>query len=153
MSLTSPPAAVTAIRDMLLACASVTGAGIDTNRIWYPFAVAESDDATSAAAMPRIVLGEESYTRNRYAEGARGLAAGTLTIVLQNDADVGTLETLARTICDELELLSHSQGLANLRCNTALAAQPDAQQLAADETDTASKFGSITITAEYGLTA
>jgi hypothetical protein len=153
MSLTNPPPAVTALRDMLLACSSVTGATIATANIYYPSAVAESDDATTPAAMPRMVLGEESNTRTRYAEGARGLPQGALTAVLQNDADVGTLETLARSICDDLELLSHSQGLANVRATVGLASEPDAGQRAADETDTSAKFASITIAIEYGLNA
>jgi hypothetical protein len=153
MSLTNPPASVTALRDMLLACTSVTGAGIDTTKIWYPSSATEADDATTPAALPRMILGEESYTRNRYAEGARGIPSGTLTAVLQADSDIGTLETLARSICDDLEFLSHSQGLANVRCNTALAAEPDAQQRAADETDTSAKFGTIIINVEYGLSA
>lgn len=153
MSLTNPPPAVTAMHDMLLLCSSVTGAGIGTSNIWYPAAVAESDDATSPATMPRIILGETDYTKNRYAEGARGLPQGSLSVVLQNDTDAGTLETLARSICDDLEYLSQSSGLANLRCSTTLASEPDSAQRAADETETSAKFASITITAEYGLTA
>lgn len=155
MSLTNPPPAVTAIRDMLLACSSVTGAGITTDKIWYPSAVAESDDATAVDAMPRVVLGEEDFTRNRYAEGARGLAAGSLVINIQAELGTGALETLARSICDDLELLSHSQGLANLRCRTGLSSDPDQAMVAADSStgDTSSSFASIVITAEYGLTA
>ena len=153
MSLTNPPPAVTALRDMIIACASAIAAGIVTARVWYPAAVAESDDATASAAMPRVILGEESYTRNRYAEGARGLPQGTLTAVIQNDTDVGTLETLARALCDDLEFLSHSQGLANVRCNVGLAAEPDAGQRAADETDTSAQFASISIAVEYGLSS
>lgn len=153
MSLTNPPPAVTALRDMLLACSSVTGAGMSTGDLYYPSAVAEADDATTPAAMPRMILGEDSYSRTRYAEGARGLPTGNLSAVLQNDTDVGTLETLARAIADDLELLSHSQGLANVRCNVGLASEPDAAQRAAEETDDSSRFASITITVEYGLNA
>lgn len=155
MSLTNPPPAVTALRDMLLACSSVTGAGVTTDTIWYPSAVAESDDATAASALPRIIIGEETFTRSRYAEGARGIPGGTLGIVVHADTDVGTIETLARSIADDLELLSHSQGLANVRCTVGLAAEPDNAQRAADDTtgDTSSKFSAITIAADYGLTA
>lgn len=155
MSLTNPPAAVTALRDMLLSCSSVTGAGIDTDKIWYPSAVAESDDATTPDPLPRIVLGEDAYTRNRYAEGARGLPQGTLTVVLNVDTDAGTIETLARSISDDLELLSHSSGLANVSCQTGLAAEPEPSQRAADDTtgDTSAKFCTIVITVNYGLNA
>jgi hypothetical protein len=153
MSLANPPPAVTAIRDMLLACTSVTGAGIATANIHYPSAVAESDDATTPAAMPRIILAESDYTKNRYAEGASGLPQGSLAIIIQNDTDAGTLETLARAICDDLEFLSQSSGLANLKCSTSLASEPDSAQRAADETETSAKFASITITADYGLNA
>jgi hypothetical protein len=155
MSLTNPPPAVTALRDMLLACTSVTGAGIATGNIWYPSAVAESDDATAVDALPRAIIGEESFTRSRYAEGARGIPSGTLGVVLQVDTDVGTIETLARSIVDDLELLSHSQGLANVRCTVGLAAEPDKAQIAADDTsgDTSAKFATITMTVDYGLTA
>lgn len=153
MSLTNPPPAVTAVRDMLLACSSVTGAGITTAKIWYPNAVAGSDDATTVDALPRIVLAEEDRSIIRYAEGARGLPQGTLLVTLQIDTDTGTLETLARSVADDLELLSHSQGLPNLRCRTGLASEPDTAQIAGDQTETAARFASITITADYGLSA
>jgi hypothetical protein len=140
---------------MLLLCTSVTGAGMSTTNLWYPNAVAEADDATASAAMPRIVIAEESYTRQRYAEGARGIPQGSLTLVLQADVDAGTIEVLARSICDDLEYLSQSAGLANVRASTSLAAEPESAQIAADDTTgyTAAKFSSINIQVEYGLNA
>jgi hypothetical protein len=155
MSLTNPPPAITALSAMLAACSSATTAGMTAANHWYPSAVAESDDTTTATPLPRMILGEESYTRNRYAEGARGIPQGSLTIVLHVDTDVGTIEVLARAIADDLEYLSQTTGLPNVRCQTGLAAEPDPGQRAADETtgDTSAKFTSITITADYGLTA
>lgn len=155
MTLLNPPPAVTAIRDMLLACSSITGAGITTTSIWYPTAVAESDDATPVDALPRIIVAEDSFTRVRYAEGARGLPTGSLSIVLCVDTDAGTLETLGRAVCGDLEFLSQTQGLANLTASVGMASDPDAAQIAADDTtgDTASRFCTITITASYGLNA
>ncbi len=153
MTLTNAPASVTALSAMLAACSSATTAGMTAANHWYPFAVAESDDTTTPTPLPRMILGSDAHTRQRYAEGAYGLPQGQLTIVLQVDADVGTIETLARNIADDLEYLSQTTGLPNDRCQVGTPADPAAGQRAADETDTSAKFATITIAVDYGLTA
>lgn len=155
MTLVSPPDSITAFRDMMLACSSVTGAGLTTGKIWYPSAVAESDDATAVDALPRAILAEEDYTRSRYAEGARGLPGGRISCTVSAAVATGVLEALARSIIDDMELLSHSQGLPNLKGSTGLASEPTPGQRAAADgsTHTDAEFSTISMTFDYGLNA
>ena len=76
-------------------------------------------------------------------------------MLIQADTDVGTIETLARSVADDLELLSHSSGLPNVKCQVGLAAEPGSEQIAADQITgyTTAQFASIEITVSFGLTA
>jgi hypothetical protein len=152
VSWTNPPAAITQMRTMLLACASVTAAGIVSAKIHYPSAAIESDDATTPDALPICVLAEIAHGRQRYAEGAAGLPSGRISAVLTVDTDAGTLEILARAIADELMLASLSGGLPIRNIDTELCSDPTEGQRAADEDDTGAKHRSIEITVDYGLT-
>lgn len=152
MTWTNPPTAVTELRAMLLASSSFTGASFTSGSVHYPSAAMESDDATSPDAMPLCVLAEESHDRTRYAEGARGLPSGGLSIVLHVDTDTGTLEVLGRSILDDLLLLGQSQGLPIRNGSVGLSSEPDNAQRAADATDTSAQSNSLTISVQYGLT-
>jgi hypothetical protein len=152
MTWISPPSAVDTMRTMLLASSSFTGAGFISASVHYPAAAIETDDATAVDTLPVCVLAEESQERTRYAEGARGLPGGVLSIVLHSDTDAGTLETLARNIVDDLILTGQSTGLPIRGGRVGLCSDPTEGQRAADVTDTNSTFRSISISIEYGLT-
>lgn len=149
MSWSNPPDAVTAFRDMLLLCGSVTGAGFSSGTFHYPAAVLEG--GSTATDVPCCVLQEDDHDRSPYAEGAYGVPTGTVSATFHRDTDAGTLEKMARDACYELSLVTQSSGLAQLRPRVMLASDPSPGSMAADSTETSSKFRSITITATYGL--
>ena len=106
MSLTSAPPEVTALRDMLLACAGVTALGIDTNRIHYPTATIDPDAGT-ASALPLFVLGSVPGNRTQYATQTIGLPSGDIVATLYvSGTNAGTLATALRTIAGQLMALS-----------------------------------------------
>lgn len=111
MTLTAPPPAVEALRDMLLACAAVTSAGIATGSIWYP-AAAFDPDAGSADALPAILIVQEGVSRSSYAAGAQGLPGGSLTATVflsGASSSIGAVEDLANDIAQQL--MGQSTGL------------------------------------------
>ncbi len=151
MSWTNPPDAVTQMRTMLLACSSVTGAGFTSPSIHYPAVALETTNATAADALPAIAISEDQHTRTRYAEGARGLPGGTISVSLYMATDAGTLEALARAIADELELLGMSTGLPIRSAEAELCSDPSEPEVAAGETQTQAAHRKITIVVQYGL--
>lgn len=150
----NPPAAVDALRTMLVACASAISAGLVTAAVHYPDAAAGSDDASTRDTLPRAILAETAHTRRRYAEaGVAGLPGGSLSISLQVDTDPGTLETLARSLADEL--IAQSTGLPLVSVDVGLCSDPTPGQRAAVDGDatTLAKFRTITLAVEWGLSA
>lgn len=147
----SDPDSVTQFKAMLVACASVGSAGIVAGSVYYPSAVIASDDSTAAATKPYAVIGEPQHTRTRYAEmGIAGLPGGTLQAVFHFDAgDIATAEAFARTVCNELE--TQSTGLPIQSASTELSSEPQAEDLAADNTIATAAEVTVTVTVEWGL--
>lgn len=96
MSLTNAPGIVTQLATQLAACASWPG-GATTN-MWYPRV------AWASAVLPLAVLEESDRNAAVYASGANGITSGSLKITLHyaTSSDDGTVETIARTLLDEL---------------------------------------------------
>lgn len=151
MSLTNPPPAVTALRDMLLACSSVTGASITTNSIDYPTNAINTESGTPEA-LPRILLAETDSERARYAEiGVIGLPAGTLIATIQADLTAGEIETLARSVASDLTGLASGLFLSSV--SVGLCSDP-ATGMEGEERDTAgASHRTITLTITHGLRA
>lgn len=146
MTLTNPPAAVEALRDMLLNCATITtDLLMTTGDLWYPKA-AKDPDAGSATSLPFAVLAETDHNRSRYAAGAGGMPTGSLTCVLYvATEDVGIMEQYARDLADELMILQ--TGLPITDVNTTLAEEP------ATSAKHTTPTTSITLEIEWGLTS
>ncbi len=150
MAWTTPiPAAVSAFRDMIVACASSVSFGLVQANIHYPKAVVTG---TGAESRPFAVLTEVSHNRSRYAEaGVLGNPSGTLTATIHAESTVSTLEELARNICSELTQQSTGLPLRSAVCT--LSSDPTPGQRAADLTtaDNTAEIREVTITVEWGL--
>lgn len=154
MAWTNPPDVIVELRAMLVACASAVAAGLVQANVHYPFAIAESDDATSPDSMPRALVEESTHTRTRYAEsGVAAIPGGTLGIRIDAELDIGQLEELGRDLASELA--SQSTGLPVQSVTVGNAVQESAARRAADATsgDTKAAYRSISLTIEWGLTA
>lgn len=150
----NPPAAVDALADMIVACASAVTAGLTSARMHYPAASITNDDTTTADPLPLCEIGEESAGRTPYCEpGVRGLPGGTLVATIYADMSTGELETLADSICEELNL--SVTGLANVNASRVRASEPTpGQRAAADSTGaTVPAITAISINVSYGLRA
>lgn len=150
MAWTTPiPPAVSAFRDMLVACSSAVSFGLVQARFHYPKA---SMHGAGAATRPHAEIDETNSVRERYAEaGVLGNPSGTLFCTIHAESSISTLEELARNLCSEL--VSQSTGLPIRSCNAGRASDPTPGQRAADATtaDNVAEFRSITITVEWGL--
>ena len=144
------PEAVTQIRTMLLACASVSGAGITSDRLYYPKAAVTADDSTTPATKPYGVLDEVFSSRKRFLEpGVLGLPSGTIQVVWHFDPDIGTIEDFARDVA--AELYSQASGLPIRDVSTDLSTEPTPGELAADLTTSTAAEVTATTTIEWGL--
>ena len=102
MTLTFPPDAVTALRDMLLDCTAVTLAGLGTNSIYYPELTIDPD-AGDADTVPCALIMQTGYNRSSFAEGAQGLPGGSLSVVFYLSGDgIGSTEQFAQDVCSQL---------------------------------------------------
>jgi hypothetical protein len=127
----NPPAAVSAMRTMILACASAVAYGITTDRIHYPAAALHSDDATTDDPLPLIVIADDLSARQRYAEiGVPGVPGGSLTLIVHSSATTGLIETFADDLCRELQALS--TGLPITGAQRVRASEPSPGQRAAE---------------------
>lgn len=155
MSWDNPPAAVSALRDMIVACASAVSAGLVQANFHYPTLALGSDDTTTPDARPMCVIAEDDSHRTPYAEpGVAGLPGGLLFATLySDDLSTGEIEELADNIVNEL-LLSVS-GLPNISASRQRASEPTPGQLAADDTagNSTAAYSGITISITYGLRA
>jgi len=153
MTWANPPDVIVELRAMLIACAGAVSAGLVSGNVHFPYAVAESDDATSADAMPRAVLSETSHSRTRYAEmGTAALPNGQLIVTIDAEgSDVGQTEQLGRTIA--AELAAQSTGLPITGTSVGLCSEESAGRRAADATtgDAKAAYRTITITVDWGL--
>lgn len=148
---TPVPAAIAALRDMVVGCASAVSFGLAQGRFHYPKVTMHG---SNAATRPHAELDEVDHVRTRYSEqGVAGNPSGTLICTIHADSTVPAMEELARNICNEL--LAQSTGLPLRGANAGRASDPTPAARAADQTtgDTAAEFISITITIEWGLTA
>ncbi len=144
------PAFVTTFRTMLLACASVTSAGITTGRFYYPKAAAAADDSTTPAVKPYAVLAETSHRRAQFMEpSVLGLPSGTLTAAFHFDSDIGAVEDFCRNVCSELMIVTN--GLNVLSASTELSSEPTPGMYAADQDVTTALEIVATVTVEWGL--
>lgn len=145
------PGAVTQFRLMLLACASVTTAGIPSGRLYYPNAVSASDDSTAIATLPYAVLAEERHDRTPFAgPGVLGLPSGTLSATFYFSAGTGAIEDFGRNVCSELQ--TQMSGLPIRSASVGVSGEPDPGSLAASTVETNAGQEVITVTVEWGLT-
>jgi hypothetical protein len=135
MTLTSPPSVITSLDTMLRACASFPG-GATT---WYP-----SVEPSQTGVV--FILAEESGEVTKFAVGAQGVLSGTLEIVMRADYAIGVIESLARSLAQEL--VAQDAPLPIRSVQTGLCSDPDPGDLAGGETR---RRSSITIS--YGLNA
>lgn len=145
MTWVNAPAIVTQWRDQVVACATVTAAGIVSAR-------AHTTLAIQTDTLPAVVMAETAISRERYAEGAGGLPSGTLTAVfyLPSSAysDAGSVETFARAVVKEL--LEQPTVIPFREVHSGLCSDPTPGARAAGGN---SDFRTIDITATYGLRA
>lgn len=134
MTLTNPSAVITQLDVQLTACASWPG-GMTT---WYP----KKTGAT--ADLPYAVLAETSRGVRPYAAGAGGIAGGVLEVHLHVTGTIGAVETLARTLLDEL--LAQQSGIVFNSSECGLSNEPTPGEIAAGEDIT-----SITMSLPWGL--
>lgn len=135
MTLTNPPPAVTAIHNMLIACASWPVGGTT----WYPSA-ADTQSGNFA------VIAEMTNTRDTFAHGVSGIISGSLIVSLHLSDTIGNAEVLARQLA--LELSAQNSGLPLRNVQSQMAQDPGPSQVAGGEIRRV-----IEITIDYGLTA
>ncbi len=151
MTWTSPvPDAISAARDMIVACAASVTAGLTSGTFHYPTITMSG---TSADSRPCVIMDQIHIARDRYAEqGVLGNPSGTIvaTIYIDN-ATISTMESMAEDICSEL--MSQSTGLPLRSAVPSRVSDPTPGQRAADATtaDNTSYFRAISITIEWGL--
>lgn len=150
MAWTTPvPPAVSAFRDMLVACPSAVTFGLVQARFHYPKA---SMSGASGATRPHAEIDELNSVRDRYAEqGVIGNPSGTLICTIHSESTISTMEELSRNLCSEL--LAQSTGLPIRSANAGRASDPTPGARAADATTATNTaaFTSITLTVEWGL--
>ena len=139
MSLVNAPAIVSQLSAQLAACAGWTGG---TGNHWYP-KVPWAD-----AVLPLAVLEEADRTNTSYAAGAGGIVGGTLKITIHHaqTSDDGTVETLARTLLDQL--LAQDPGILFRNSDCGISGTFSTAEAATDTGTIA-----ITLSLTYGLTA
>lgn len=140
MSLTNAPAIVTQLSTQLAACASWPGGS--TANHWYPKV------PWASASFPLAVLEEAERTLTSYASGAGGLQGGTLKITLHyaQSSDDGSVETIARTLMNEL--LAQDPGIIFRTSDCGVSGTFSSAEAATDTGTIA-----IILTLAYGLTA
>ncbi len=151
MTWTSPvPDAITAARDMIVACASAATASLTSGTFHYPTITMSG---TYADSRPCVIMDQITITRDRYAEpGVLGNPSGTIVATIYLDSStISTMESLAEDICSEL--LAQSTGLPLRSAVPGRCSDPTSGQRAADATtaDNTSYFRSISVTIEWGL--
>lgn len=135
MSLTDAPAIITQLATQLAACAGWSGES------WYP----EVPDLGSAT-LPAAALSEMNRRYTPYAAGASGLPSGDLEIKIYSAASIGVLESLGRTIIDQL--LAQQSGIPFRPGDCGLCSDQTSGMEAAGDS-----IRSITINLSYGLDA
>jgi hypothetical protein len=102
----------------------------------------------ASASLPLAVLEESDRTWNTYAAGAGGLMGGTLKVTIHAAAssDIGTVESLGRTLLGEL--LAQDPGICFKASDCGLSGT---YTTAENATDTATI--AIQLTLSFGLTA
>lgn len=105
---TPTPAAISAMRSMLLACPSLVAAGIDTARVHYPSAT-PFDDGEALDPLPLVEIDRERADVQRIAAGGGLTYSGQLMVTILADLSVAELEDLADAVGKEL--ISQETGL------------------------------------------
>ncbi len=147
MSLTNPPAIITALDAMLTLSTTWGTWAASTGRTWYP------DVDIQNATFPCAALFASNRRRTKFADGAQGAPSGELIITVWAPVTttIGTMETNAELVLDEL--LAQDTGIALRDGSVSAAADPTSSARAANDAaqDHTQGFRRISITLEYGL--
>ncbi len=146
------PTAITELRTMLLACASVVTVGIPSGRFYYPDVAITSDAGTTVATKPYAILAESSHTRTPFAgPGVIGLPSGSLAASFHFDPSmtIGAVEGFCRDVCSELMI--QMTGLPIRSASAELSSEPTPGALASDATQATTAEIQATVTVEWGL--
>lgn len=135
MSLTDAPSVITLFNTALAACASYPVGAVT----WYP-----SCDPSESGTV--IILSEQDSDVAKFAVGAQGVRSGTLEAVIRGSYSIGALETLARSLAQEL--VESDAPLPIRSAQVGLCSDPDPGDVAGGETRRA-----ISILVNYGLSA
>lgn len=136
----SAPAQVSALRSQLNACAAWTAASGLLAQIHYP-----DLDASGSVTLPAAVIAHQSAAGRRAFLGVDVLPSGTLEIVLFSSTGIGALETLARSIGQQI---CTDTGLIGLEVEDITEAIESER---AEVVSSAAQVYEIAITLSYGL--
>ena len=146
MSYINPPPVISSLQNMIAASTTwATTMGASAGQIHYPVLDIQ------AATLPACELFALDRDRTAYAQGARGLATGSLRIVIHQDTDAGTLEANAEALLDDL--CAQSSGLAITGGKVGAASDPTPGAIAVQREISAPvvRYRSIQIDLTYGL--
>jgi len=146
MTWTNPPALLTALRSDLALSASWISAGGAEAQVHYPDIDPRTIDNFPAVALVRMPV---SYSK--YAVGVKPLPGGTIQMDIYDiDTDVGTLETLADAIAEEI---CQNPSVVNLEVEEVSEAEgpSEAEQAANSDNPDYKALYKITIIFTYGL--
>jgi hypothetical protein len=105
MSYENPTAAVSALRDMVFSCATVTGLGWSTAMYHYPGAVPIGDSGQAIDALPLFEVEDHGHSNISNIAGGAALPNGRLSLTLAAALTAGQLESLCQSIARELRNL------------------------------------------------
>lgn len=130
---------------MLRACASWVAAVADVgNEAAHSYFGPFDLKGAAEADFPAAQIVSESHAPRRYAAGAGGLPGGTIRITIHALLGIEALDTLARSVADELT--AQQVGLANLEASTNICSDPTPSDRAAGK-----HIRSIDIDCSWGL--
>ena len=146
---TTAPPEVTALKAMLIASptwTAWTGGGIH-----YPQAAISVEHGTPDP-FPIALISPGDNRRSKYAAGARGLSAGSMSVIFYDALESSDMETRVRSILDDL--LANDVGLALQDGSVGMSTDPAPAQIATKDGGIVSAyFRSITMSLTYGLRA
>lgn len=133
---TNPSTILTQLRTQLVACA---GWANGQNAVNYPELA-----ALMSGTFPLAVLAERSRTATLFCEGVAAIPGGELEVIIYATDTIGTLETLGRTILDQL--LAQASGIPFRPAECGLSSDPSPAKIAGS-----SDVRSITLKLPWGL--
>lgn len=151
---TAVPSQLTALKSQLNACASWVTAGGATGQIHYP-QINPSGVVGSADTLPAALLERGQLRRIKYAEGAKGVPAGSLAITLYLSSSTYTSASACEALADAIaeELTATDAGLPITEVEVEEASDPSPAAKAAKETSPAkvTDFRTVRMVVQYGL--